>query len=181
MAMVNDQLFTPLLAYVVDPQHAARRTSGRTASPPTRSAAPPRVKKYGKRRLRGSVHRRSAVGRRRGLTSSAPINFLLRNAFEDVEIEGLNLEIDASEQPRSATLERVWVDGTAREGRRDGRPEGAAAHLSRRGDHQDGAGPDSAERSRQRVDDGGRRRRGCRSGRRASCRCSRCRRAACRR
>ena len=35
----------------------------------------------------------------------------MRNAFEDVEIEGLNLEIDASEQPRSATLERVWVDG----------------------------------------------------------------------
>jgi hypothetical protein len=41
-----------------------------------------------------------------------PINFLLRNTFEGVEFEGLNLEIDASEQPRSATLERVWVDST---------------------------------------------------------------------
>jgi hypothetical protein len=41
----------------------------------------------------------------------APINLLLRNSFEDVELEGLNLEIDASEQPRSATLERVWIDG----------------------------------------------------------------------
>ena len=40
-----------------------------------------------------------------------PINFLLRNSFEDVEIDGLNLEIDASEQSRSATLERVWLDG----------------------------------------------------------------------
>ena len=42
----------------------------------------------------------------------APINFLLRNAFEDIELEGLTLDIDASEQPRTATLERVWVDGT---------------------------------------------------------------------
>ena len=39
-----------------------------------------------------------------------PINFLLRNAFEDVDLEALNLEVDASEQPRSATLERAWVD-----------------------------------------------------------------------
>ena len=40
-----------------------------------------------------------------------PINFLLRNAFEDVDIEGLNIEIEASEQAKTATLERVWVDG----------------------------------------------------------------------
>ena len=44
----------------------------------------------------------------------APINFLLRNAFEDVELERLDLDIDASEQPRSATLERVWIDGSSR-------------------------------------------------------------------
>jgi hypothetical protein len=41
-----------------------------------------------------------------------PINLLLRNAFEDIELEGLKLDIDASELPRSATLERVWIDGT---------------------------------------------------------------------
>ena len=41
----------------------------------------------------------------------APINVLLRNAFEDVELERLDLQIEASEQPRTATLERVWVDG----------------------------------------------------------------------
>jgi hypothetical protein len=45
-----------------------------------------------------------------------PINFLLRNAFEDVELEGLTLEIDASEQARTATLERVWIDGVPRAG-----------------------------------------------------------------
>ncbi len=42
-----------------------------------------------------------------------PLNFLLRNTFEDIQLEGLKLEIDASEQARSATLERVWVDGVA--------------------------------------------------------------------
>ena len=41
----------------------------------------------------------------------APINFLLRNAFEDVDLERIDLKIEASEQPRSATLERVWIDG----------------------------------------------------------------------
>jgi hypothetical protein len=35
----------------------------------------------------------------------------MRNSFEDIELEGLNLEIEASEQSRSATLERVWIDG----------------------------------------------------------------------
>ena len=42
----------------------------------------------------------------------APLNVLLRNAFEDVEFEGLDLEIEGSETPRSATIERVWIDGT---------------------------------------------------------------------
>src|SRR6185295_19394464 len=77
-----------------------------------------------------------------------PINFLLRNAFEDVDIEGLNLEIEASEQSKSATLERVWIDGHA---------EGADADLSRRGDHPCGAGRDSGERAWQRLDHGHRR------------------------
>jgi hypothetical protein len=40
----------------------------------------------------------------------APINFLLRNAFEAVEIESVNLEIESTEQPKMATLERAWID-----------------------------------------------------------------------
>jgi hypothetical protein len=40
-----------------------------------------------------------------------PINLLLRNAFADVDLEALTLEVEGSERPRSATLERVWVDG----------------------------------------------------------------------
>jgi hypothetical protein len=41
---------------------------------------------------------------------AAPITFLLRNDFEPVEIEGLDLTITSTEQPRTATIERVWLD-----------------------------------------------------------------------
>ena len=146
MAMVNDQLFTPLLAYlsIVNTLTLVRAPERRGQLRHPRHGVGQEIRQ---RRVRRSVHRRPAVGRR-GAYVVAPINFLLRNAFEDVELERLDLEIDASEQPRSATLERVWIDGTRAEGRRHGRPEDAAAHLPRRGVHQNGAGADSRQRPR---------------------------------
>src|SRR5688572_6182689 len=109
MAIVNDQLFTPMLAYlsILNTLSAYERQNG-TASYVVRGSA--------------VVKDREAVAFENLFTGDqssagaaayvvAPINFLLRNAFEDVELGGLNLEIDASEEPRSATIERVWVDG----------------------------------------------------------------------
>ena len=110
MAMVNDELFTPILAYtsILNTLQSYERQNG-----------------VGTFVLRGSANVRNhgAVAFEDLFTGDqpsagaaasvvAPINFLLRNSFEGVQLEGLNLEIDASEQPRSATLERVWVDGT---------------------------------------------------------------------
>ena len=180
MAMVNDQLFTPLLTYLsilntlrlVRAAERRRQLRARGARPASRTTATIAFDDL----FTGDQPSAGAAA-----YVVAPINFLLRNAFEDVELEGLNLEIDASEQPRSATLERVWLDGTRAARRHARSTEGAAAHLSRRGDHAHGAGADSGQRERQRLDDGGRRRRASRSGKRASCRCSRCSRAACRR
>ena len=110
MAMVNDQLFTPLLAYVsiLNTVTAYERQNG-AASYVVRGTAA--VKDHGTLAFEDIFTGDSASA---GAASYivAPINFILRNAFEDVELEGLNLEIDASEQARSATLERVWVDGT---------------------------------------------------------------------
>lgn len=40
----------------------------------------------------------------------APLTSLMNNDFEKVDVEGLNLTIATSEQPRTATLERVWLD-----------------------------------------------------------------------
>jgi hypothetical protein len=109
MAMVNDQLFTPLLAYlsIVNTLASYERQNG-AASYIVRGSAS--VRKYGNVAFEDLFSGdQPSVGAAAYVV--APINVLLRNAFEDVELERLDLEIDASEQPRSATLERVWIDG----------------------------------------------------------------------
>jgi hypothetical protein len=110
MAMVNDELFTPLLAYlsILNTLTSYERQNG-----------------VGTYVLKGSasIKGHSAISFEDLFTGDqpsagaaasvvAPINLLLRNSFEGIQFEALNLEIEASEQPRSATLERVWVDGT---------------------------------------------------------------------
>jgi SpoIVB peptidase S55 len=40
----------------------------------------------------------------------APITALIGNDYEDVDIEGLDLTIKSTEEPKTATLERVWID-----------------------------------------------------------------------
>jgi hypothetical protein len=108
MAMVNDQLFTPLLAYlsILNTLTSYERQNG-VASYAVRGTAT--VRKYGNLAFEDLfTGDQPSVGAAAYVV--APLNFLLRNTFEDVELEGLSLEIDASEQARSATLERVWVD-----------------------------------------------------------------------
>ena len=110
ISIVNDELFTPILAYmsILNTLQSYERQNG-----------------VGTYSLKGSanIKNHGAVAFEdlftgdqpsSGAASSVvgPINFLLRNSFEGVEFEGLNLEIEASEQPRSATLERAWVDST---------------------------------------------------------------------
>jgi len=109
MAIVNDQLFTPLLTYVsiLNTLSSYERQNG-AASYVVRGSAS--IKKYGTVNFEDLF-----TGDTPSIGAAAyvvgPINFLLRNAFEDVAIEGLDLEIEASEQSKSATLERVWIDG----------------------------------------------------------------------
>jgi hypothetical protein len=48
----------------------------------------------------------------------APLTFLLSNDFEPIDIEAVDLTVQSTEQPRTATIERVWLDGVrARPGR----------------------------------------------------------------
>ena len=110
IGIVRDQLFTPLLAYVaiLNTLTSYERQNG-VATYALKGAAI--LKKYGNVNFEDLfTGDQPSVGAAASVV--APINLLMRNAFEDVDIESLNLEIDASEQPRSATLERVWVDGT---------------------------------------------------------------------
>jgi len=40
----------------------------------------------------------------------APITALVNNDYESVDMEGLQISVKSTEQPRTATLERVWID-----------------------------------------------------------------------
>ena len=110
MGMVSDQLLTPLLTYsaITDVLTSYERQNG-TATYAIRGTAA--VKNYGLLSFEDLF-----TGDQPSSAASAyvvaPINFVLRNSFEDVDLEAVTLEVDASEQPRSATLERAWIDGT---------------------------------------------------------------------
>jgi hypothetical protein len=110
IAIVKDQLFTPLLAYVaiLNTLTSYERQNG-VGTYTLRGAA--RVKNHNDVAFE-DLFTGDQPSTYAAASVVAPLNVLLRNAFEDVEFEGLNLEIEGSEQPRSATLERVWIDGT---------------------------------------------------------------------
>jgi hypothetical protein len=109
MQMVKDQLLTPLVTFLAisETLSSYERQNG-VASYAIRGTAT--VKKHG-----AIAFEDLFSGDQPSAAASAyvvgPINFLLRNSFEDVDLEAVHLEIDASEQPRSATLERAWIDG----------------------------------------------------------------------
>ena len=108
MDLVNDQLLTPLLAYsaIGEVLTSYERQNG-AASYTIRGTAT--VSGHGTLAFENLF-----TGDQPSAAASAyvvgPINFLLRNAFEDVSLEAVTLEVDASEQPRTATLERAWID-----------------------------------------------------------------------
>jgi hypothetical protein len=108
MGVVNDQMFTPLLAFVsiVNTLGSYERQYGAASFIVKGSAT---VKKYGDVSFEDLfTGEQPSVGAAAYVV--APINFLLRNAFEDIEIEAVKLEIESTEQPRMATLERAWID-----------------------------------------------------------------------
>jgi hypothetical protein len=109
MAMVRDQLFTPLLAYlsVLNTLTSYERENG-VASYAVHGSA--QIKNHAPLAFEDLFSGdQPSVGAAASVVT--PINVLLRNSFEDVEIDALTLDIQASEQARSATLERVWLDG----------------------------------------------------------------------
>ena len=110
MAMVRDQLFTPLLAYlsVLNTLTSYERENG-VASYAVHGSA--QIKNHAPLAFEDLFSGdQPSVGAAASVVT--PVNVLLRNSFEDVEIDALTLDIQASEQARSATVERVWLDGT---------------------------------------------------------------------
>ena len=106
--VVNDQLFTPLLTYmaILNTLGSYEREAG-TASFTVKGKVT--VKQHDDIAFEDLfTGDQPSVGA--ATYVAAPITFLLRNDFEPVEIEGLDLTITSTEQPRTATIERVWLD-----------------------------------------------------------------------
>lgn len=106
--VVNDQLFTPLLAYVAmfNTLGAYERQYG-AATFSVRSRA--RVAGHGDLTLDDVFTGDSPL---LGASSAvaAPLTLLLANDLAPVTLEGLEVSVTTIEEPRSVTIERVWLD-----------------------------------------------------------------------
>ncbi|HXE80276.1 MAG TPA: SpoIVB peptidase S55 domain-containing protein [Vicinamibacterales bacterium] len=108
--VVRDQLFTPLLTYfsVLNTLQSYERNYG-AATFTIKGRA--QVKDYGELTFEDLFTGESpSVGAASAI--AVPLTFLLRNEFEQVDIEGLDITITSSEEPRTATIERIWLDTT---------------------------------------------------------------------
>jgi SpoIVB peptidase S55 len=106
--LVNDQLFTPLIAYVAmfNTLSSYERQFG-AASFSIRSRA--RIKGHGDLSLDDVFTGDSAM---LGASSAlaGPLSMLLANDLEPIAVEALDISITTSEVPRSVSIERVWLD-----------------------------------------------------------------------
>jgi hypothetical protein len=107
-SVVRDQLFTPLLTYlsVVNTLKSYEREFGSSSFVVKGRALVDQHDEIAFEDLftgdSPSVGAASYI--------AGPIAFLLTNDYEPVEINELDLTIVSSESPRTATLERVWID-----------------------------------------------------------------------
>ena len=115
-SVVNDQMLTPLFTYasILSTLTSYERETG-AATFTIKGTM--NVKSHGEVTIEdlfsGNGASLSAAG-----SVMAPLTFLLGNEFEPIEIEAVDLTVQSTEQPRTATIERVWLDGgRARAGR----------------------------------------------------------------
>jgi hypothetical protein len=106
--LVNDQLFTPLLAYVAmfNTLGSYERQFG-AATFSVRSRA--RIKDHGALAVDDVFTGDNPI---LGVSTAVagPLTMLLSNDIEPITLEGLDISITTTETPRIATIERVWLD-----------------------------------------------------------------------
>jgi hypothetical protein len=106
--IANDQVFTPLLSYIslANTISAYERQFG-AATFSVRS----RARIHGHTDLTmEDVFTGDNATLGAATAVAGPINMLLANDREPVTVNGLDVTIEASEKPRSVTIERVWLD-----------------------------------------------------------------------
>ena len=106
--LVNDQLFTPLLAYVsmFNTLGAYERQYG-TATLSVKSRA--RLKGHGDLTLEDVFATENPI---LGASTAVagPLTMMLGNTIAAVTLEALDVTVNAAETPRTASIERVWLD-----------------------------------------------------------------------
>jgi SpoIVB peptidase S55 len=106
--LVNDQLFTPLLAYVTMFNTLGtyeRQFGAATFSVQSRA----HVKGHGDLAV-DDVFTGDSPMLGASTAVAGPLAMLLSNDVEPVTIDGLDITVTTTETPRSATIERVWLD-----------------------------------------------------------------------
>ena len=107
-SVVSDQLFTPLMTYaaILETIGSYERQNG-TATYSVKGKV--HVKNYDDIVVDNLF---SGDNSSTGAASAmvAPITFLVTNDYEKVELEGLEFTLGSSEEPKTATLQRVWID-----------------------------------------------------------------------
>jgi hypothetical protein len=106
--VVNDQLFTPLMTYaaILDTLGSYERQNG-VATYTVRGKAA--VKKYDDIAF-SNLFTGNTASTGAASYMVMPITYLMANDYEKVELEGLEFTVSSSEEPKTATLQRVWLD-----------------------------------------------------------------------
>jgi hypothetical protein len=107
-SIVNDQVFTPLVAYVAmfNTLMAYERQFG-DATFALKSRA--RIKGHDALAIE-DVFTGSAPALGAATAVAGPVSMLLSNDLESIVLEGLDVTVTTSETPRTVSIERVWLD-----------------------------------------------------------------------
>lgn len=106
--IVNDELFTPVLTYaslVAILQSTERQFGSQTV----KLSAWIETASHGRINIEDVFADQQAAISASAMVA-APISFLMTNDFENVEIENIQVKLEATESPLSARLLRAWLD-----------------------------------------------------------------------
>ena len=107
--IVNDQLFTPLMTFVsIQNTLGSYERQFGSATFSVRGTAT--LKKHEQIKFDNLFSGGDSPATGMAAYVVAPIASLVGNDYEKIDLEGLDLTIASSEEPKTAILERVWVD-----------------------------------------------------------------------
>jgi len=106
--VVNDQLFGPLMTYasILNTLGSYERQFG-SATFSVRGTA--KVKKHDDIAF-NNLFSGDQASMNAAAYVVAPVTYLMGNDYEKVDVEGVDITFGTAEEPKTATLERVWLD-----------------------------------------------------------------------